>query len=68
MEQQIISRFNDSILQEAMRRYGIAPGQIRPLDAFESFIFEFEWEGEAFILRIGHTLRKSEALSGPPGF
>lgn len=62
MEQQIRDRYNDTILQEAMRRYGIAGGQIRPLDAFESFIYEFERDSQAYILRIGHTLRKSEAL------
>ena len=45
MDGQIISRYNDSILQEAMQRYGIAKDQIKPLDAFESFIYEFERDG-----------------------
>ena len=62
MDGQIIARFNDSILQEAMRRYGIVQDQIKPLDAFESFIYEFERGGEGYILRIGHSFRKSEAL------
>lgn len=62
MDAQIIARFNDSILHEAMHRHGIAPHQIKPLDAFESFIYEFEREGKAYILRIGHSFRKSEAL------
>ena len=62
MDQQIIARYNNSILQEAMLRYGIAEQQIKPLDAFESFIYEFEREAEGYILRIGHSLRKSEAL------
>ena len=62
MDGQIIARYNDSILQEAMRRYGIAQDQIKPLDAFESFIYEFERGGTGYILRIGHSLRKSEAL------
>ena len=62
MDQQIIARFNDSILQEAMRRYGISEEQLKPLDAFESFIYEFERGGQDYILRIGHTFRKSEAL------
>jgi len=38
MDQQIIARYNPSILQEAMQRYSIAKYQIKPLDAFESFI------------------------------
>ncbi len=62
MDQQIIARYNDTILQEAMRRYGIAPEKIRLLDSFESIVYEFEREGQGFILRIGHSFRKSEAL------
>jgi Ser/Thr protein kinase RdoA (MazF antagonist) len=62
MDGQIIARYNDSILQEAMRRYGIAKDQIQPLDAFESFIYEFERGDTGYILRIGHSFRKSEAL------
>jgi len=35
MDGQILARYNDSILQEAMERYGIVSDQIRPLDADE---------------------------------
>jgi Ser/Thr protein kinase RdoA (MazF antagonist) len=62
MEQEIRERFNDRILREAMRRYAIADGQIRPLDAFESFIYEFEHGSDAYILRISHSLRRSTEL------
>jgi len=62
MDQKILARYNDSVLQEAMQRYGIAKHEIQPLDAFESFIYEFERGGKGFILRIGHSLRKSENL------
>ncbi len=62
MDQYILARYNDTILHEAMRRYGIAPGKIQLLDSFESIIYEFEREGKGFILRIGHSFRKSEAL------
>src|SRR5688500_5873867 len=62
MAQQTIARYNESILQQAMQRYGIAKHQIKPLDAFESFIYEFERDGLGYILRIGHTFRKSAAL------
>ena len=62
MEQQIRERYSDAILQDAMRRYGIANDQIRPLDAFENFIYEFERGSQAYILRIGHSLRKNEAM------
>src|SRR5437764_15430851 len=62
MDQRIRDRYNDTILQQAMQRYGIANDHIRPLDAFESFIYTFERGERAYILRIGHSLRKSEAL------
>jgi Ser/Thr protein kinase RdoA (MazF antagonist) len=62
VEQQIKDRYTDAVLQEAMRCYGVANGQVRPLDAFKSFIYEFERDSQSYILRIGHTLRKSEAL------
>jgi Ser/Thr protein kinase RdoA (MazF antagonist) len=59
MEHQIKSRYNDDILHEAMVRYGIAEDRIHLLDGFESFIYEFERDGSAYILRIGHSLRRS---------
>lgn len=62
MDQKIILRFNEHILQKAMQRYGILKDQIKPIDAFESFIYEFERDGSGYILRIGHSFRKSEAL------
>jgi Ser/Thr protein kinase RdoA (MazF antagonist) len=62
MEPQIKGRYSDAILRAAMGRYGIAPNQIRLLDGFESFIYAFERGGEAYILRIGHSLRRSVPL------
>ena len=62
MDRLIKDRYNDAILQEAMRRYGIAQDQIHALDAFESFIYEFERDSHGYILRISHSLRRSEAL------
>ncbi|PKO12069.1 MAG: hypothetical protein CVU39_25970 [Chloroflexi bacterium HGW-Chloroflexi-10] len=64
MERVIRECYTDAILDEAMRRYGISKDQIRSLNAFESFIYEFEHgDGEqAFILRIAHSSRRSEAL------
>ena len=62
MDQIIKDRYNDAILQEAMRRYGIARDQIHALDAFESFIYEFERESQRYILRIGHSFRRTKSL------
>lgn len=62
MEQLIKDRYNDTILREAMQRYDIADDHIHPLDAFESFIFEFKRDSGDYILRIAHNLRRSENL------
>lgn len=62
MEQQIKDRYSNAILQEAMCRYGIPREQIRPLDAFESFIYEFARGPHTYILRIAHSLRRSADL------
>lgn len=64
MDAHIAARFNDDILQAACRLYEIPAGQIKALDGFESFIYEFEradLKGQ-FILRIGHSERRSPDL------
>jgi len=59
MEKRIKDRYNDTILQEATRRYGIAQDRIRLLDGFESFMYEFERDDGEYILRVGHSLRRN---------
>jgi len=62
MEPRIKERFNDHILQQAAQRYDIQPGHIRLLDGFESFMYEFDRPDGEYVLRIGHSLRRSENL------
>lgn len=62
MDRRIKDRYTDAILHQAMARYGIGPDNIKALDAFESFIYEFQRGPDPYILRIGHSLRKSENL------
>lgn len=62
MDQLIKQRYSHIILQEAMQRYSISKDQIRPLDAVENFIYEFNRDSGAYILRIAHSFRRSEAL------
>ncbi|MDX1415739.1 MAG: phosphotransferase [Candidatus Promineifilaceae bacterium] len=65
MEKEIRRRFNDAILNEAKKRYGIADEKIRLLDGFESYIFEFENHGGSYILRISHSIRRTrEQIEG----
>jgi len=62
MEQAIRARYNDTILQEALRRYRINSNQLQPLDGMENFVYAFAQGQEGYILRISHTLHRSEAL------
>ena len=62
MKERIKERYTQSILKEAMQRYGISDDRIRLLDGFESFIYEFERGGRDYILRVGHSLRRSVSL------
>ncbi|MEZ4642465.1 MAG: hypothetical protein R3E31_06955 [Chloroflexota bacterium] len=62
MEKAIRDRFNDDILDEARRRYGIAADRIHLLDGFESFMYAFTKDGGDYILRLGHSRRRSPEL------
>jgi len=62
MEQRIKERYNDTILRQARQRYAIAAADIHLLDGFESFIYAFTRAGHGYILRIGHSLRRSPDL------
>jgi amicoumacin kinase len=62
MEKEIRERYHDGILQKAMARFGIAEGEIRLLDGFESFMYAYTHEGGDYILRLGHSRRRSPEL------
>ncbi len=63
MDPEIVKRYNNEILHAAMQRFGIQKHQIKRLDGFESFIYEFyrPQDGE-FILRISHSGRRTPEL------
>jgi len=57
--------FNDGILAEACRRFGITSDAVELLDGFESFIYFFQKGEKAYILRLSHSLRYSlEMIEG----
>ena len=62
MDPKIAARFTDDVLQTAMQYYNIPANSIEPLDGFESFIYKFERPDGRFILRIGHSQRRSPNL------
>jgi Ser/Thr protein kinase RdoA (MazF antagonist) len=65
VDPKIAERYNDDILHEAMQRFGIAKDRLRLLDGFESFLYEFQRDDGDFILRVGHSLRRTpEMIAG----
>lgn len=62
MDPKIASLYNDNILAAARERYGIAPENIKLLDGFESFMYEFIRPDGEYILRIGHSSRRTPDL------
>lgn len=62
MEEKIRRRFNENILAEAQQRYGIASENLEELGGFESFIYGFEKDAARYVLRLGHSLRRSPGL------
>ncbi len=65
MDQRSRACFNDDILAEARRRYGIDPAGLEMLGGFESFIYSYTQNGQALILRLSHSLRYTyEMIAG----
>jgi amicoumacin kinase len=59
MDPKIAARFTPDILAAACRRYDTSPNSVNLLDGFESIIYEFGNPDGDFILRIGHSNRRS---------
>ena len=62
MEKRIRERFSPDILQQALASFDINLDQSNELDGFESYIYRFQRNDQKGILRISHTIRRSEAL------
>ncbi len=62
MEKRITDRFNRQITEEAASRYGTSAEEMARLDGFESYIFKYNAGNHGFVLRIAHSIRRSEML------
>ena len=62
MEKRIKELFNERIFAEAKTRYGIHLNNIRLLDGFESFIYEYKKGNKEYILRISHSSRRTSSM------
>jgi Ser/Thr protein kinase RdoA (MazF antagonist) len=62
MEKRIRQRFTSDILHQALALFDIKLEQSRELDGFESFIYQFDRGDQKGILRISHSIRRSEGL------
>jgi Ser/Thr protein kinase RdoA (MazF antagonist) len=65
VDKRIRELYDDSILDEALARYGIAKDEVQLLDGFESYIYEYRKDGKRYVLRVSHSLhRASDAIQG----
>jgi amicoumacin kinase len=65
VDKRIRELYSDSILDEALARYGVTKEDARLLDGFESYIYAYRKGGERRALRISHSLhRTSDATQG----
>ncbi|MBN2388029.1 MAG: phosphotransferase [Anaerolineales bacterium] len=62
MDPQIAALINEDILSAARQCYAIAPDRLKLLDGFESFIYEFNRPDGDYVLRLGHSRRRSPDL------
>jgi amicoumacin kinase len=62
MEAFIKERFNQNILQEAINRFDGDAETATELDGFENFLYEFQRNKKASIMRIAHSSRRSKEL------
>lgn len=56
---EIRQRYHEGILVEAARRYGVTQEELQDRGGFESFVYEYQREGRAYILKVTHTIRRS---------
>ncbi|HEX6923260.1 MAG TPA: phosphotransferase [Bacillales bacterium] len=59
MDKRAKDAFNDQILEESIRRYGVEKEKVRNLGGFESFVYEYEKDNKSYILRISHSSHRS---------
>jgi len=59
MQKELAERFDDTVLEEALERFGLAPDRVRELPGFENRVYEVERDGRDHILRIAHSARRT---------
>ncbi|MCD4708243.1 MAG: phosphotransferase [Candidatus Sabulitectum sp.] len=62
MEKRITDRFCEHIIEEVAVRYGISRDRLEKLGGFESYMFRYSLNNAGYVLRIAHSLRRSEKL------
>lgn len=61
----IMKCYNESVLQEALLRYGGDKHTISNLEASESFVYAYEAQGNEYILKIRHSsVRSADQIRG----
>jgi len=61
MERETQALFSEQILQEGARRFGVAADELTYIGAWQNFIYEYNKEGEPYILRFTPSSHRSES-------
>ena len=62
MEKIIAEAMNDTVLRESAKRYGVSFESLKRLGGFENFIYEFEKDGQEYVIRYVHSYHRSYDL------
>jgi Ser/Thr protein kinase RdoA (MazF antagonist) len=62
MLKEVKELYNDTVLNEALRRYGVDRSKVINLGGNESFVYGFESEGNEYIIKIIHSSHRSAPL------
>jgi len=59
MEKAIREQFNEEVLIEGLKKFGVTLEESELIGGFENMVYSFEKNGEKYVLRIAHSLHNS---------
>lgn len=57
-----LDRVDDVVVAEAAARFGLQADQLRFVGGFQNIIYEFDRNGQSYVLRLTHPSRRSLAM------
>lgn len=59
MEQIIVEAMNDNVIKESIKKYNVSFEKVKRLGGFENFIYEYEKDGQEYVIRFVHSQHRS---------